>query len=1030
MRFKLFDNLKMRGVVFALISVFSFSFMHAQTKKVTGVVTSNGEPLIGVSISVKSTGFGTITDFDGNYEIKAKKGDVILFDYLGFRKKEVKIADQTKLNIELIEDAQALDEVVVIGYGEIKKKEVIGAVGRVDSEVIEQTATSDIGSALQGQIAGVTVVASTGDPGAESNIQIRGLTSVDGSNSPLYVVDGVPFDGDPKLSMSEIESVDVLKDAASAAIYGTRGAAGVILITTKRAKEGVMKVSLNSYYGVQNITSSTPIMNTKDKFYTTHLQSAALNDLYYGNTWTVINNSPHQLTNNTNLFNLIENNQAPIQSHSLNVSGGKEGLSYNINANFFSQEGVLIKSKYDRFNVRANTQYNKGKWKIDTGMSFRIEDKASSPYGLIQDAIKYNPYQPELSLNTDEFTDAGEGTQATNLSYLGYKLLQTDTQENQYFDGRLNVKYQFNRDLSITARASASYNNGTRYIINPEFVAYDDQGDKIPSQQSRIRNVSSLDKKTTMETILNYKKRFNSHTFNFTAVYSAEKYTHSEFLADRYDVFNNDITVINGGTGDSYAESGRNRWTMDRETTLIGSLGRLQYNYKGKYLLSASVRRDGSSRFGKEHYGYFPSYSLGWNVSDESFWDPIKHVMPSFKLRASRGTTGNQGIADYSYASVIDLQQDYVFGNDDAQNLVVGAIQTAYANPEVKWETSVSTNAGLDVSFLKNKLTASVDYYVTNKKDMLFPVVIPPSTGAGLDGQVTLNAGDMENKGLEFAMNYRHSGKFSWNAGLTYTQNNNKITKMSGTNKIIYFDDSTISGHDNDQDLTTVIAEGYEAGAFFLMKTDGTIKTEEELAEYKKLESEKETAELGDLRYVDSNGDGTIDINDRVYVGSGTPDFEMGLNLGANYKRFDFSMQLYGSFGAEILNGNKALAYKSSSHQDLVYQWTPANNTSNIPVNRNATHNNYRGHTDYWMEDGTFVRLRNVSLGYTFNKNKIEQFGLKRLRLYVAAQNPLTLTKYTGYDPEVGGNGLSTRGIDKGRYPISRQVRAGVQIDF
>jgi len=444
-------------------------------------------------------------------------------------------------------------------------------------------------------------------------------------------------------------------------------------------------------------------------------------------------------------------------------------------------------------------------------------------------------------------------------------------------------------------------------------------------------------------------------------------------------------------------------------------------------LLSGAVRRDGSSRFKEEPWGVFPSVSVGWNVSDENFWNPLKNSVSSFKLRASRGTTGNQGIADYSYTPTITLDNDYVLGTGTNQTLLLGASQTGFANPKVRWETSVSLNAGFDMGFFDNRLTLSGDIYETKKEDMLFPVLLPPTAGGGNNAEVVLNVGDMTNKGVEFAMNYRHSGKLSWNAGLTYTRNDNVITKMSGSNKIIYFDDSSISGHDNDNDYVSALAEGYEGGAFFLVKTDGTIKTEEELATYQAIVPD---AKIGDLKYVDFDKNGTIDIGDRQYMGSGTPDFEMGFNFSAYYKALDFSMQWYGSFGAEIINGNKALAYKVGNHQDLVYQWTPQNNTSDIPVNRNATHNNYRGQTDYWLDDGTFVRLRNISLGYTVPRDYTEKLGVTKFRIYVAAQNPLTITKYDGYDPEVGNNGLSTRGIDQGTYPVSSQIRTGLQIEF
>jgi len=1028
MKFKLFESLGAKSVLFALIGILSFSFVQAQTIRVTGSVTSEGEPLIGVNVKVKNSDKITISDFDGNYEISAKWDDVLIFDYLGYATKFAEIKGNNVVNVELLEDAAQLEEVVVVGYGLQTKKEATAATVRVESEDIKKIATADLGAAIQGQISGVNVVASSGEPGESSNVQIRGLTSIDGNNGPLYVVDGIPFDGDPKISNDEIESIDVLKDAASAAVYGTRGAGGVILITTKKGKEGLMKISLNSYYGIQKITSGTKLMNREDRLYADFASLRGINGTVYGNTFTTVENAPFSLTNDSSLLDIIENDNAPIQNHNINISGGKAGLSYNINASAFMQEGVIIKSNFKRYNIRANTQYTQGKWKVSTGMSSRIEDRVIPPWGLIREGIQYRPLNAQIDPESSLLEGAGTDEQrAQNLANLGQRLSRTNNSENHFFDFSLNAEYKILPSLTFTSRAAASFNNGGVEMITPNYIAFRDDGERVDTPQSRIVNRSSIAKKTTWENILNYRKNIGQHTINLTAVYSAEQYKYSQFEASKFDIFNNEVTVLDGATGESNTDSGsRNRWTQSRDNTLLGALGRVQYNYAGRYLIGASLRRDGSSRFQKQPYGFFPSVSLGWNVSDEEFWEPIKDIASSLKLRASRGTTGNQNIKDYSYAGIITLQHDYIFGTDES--LAIGAIQESFPNQNVKWETSISNNYGFDLGLWKNKLTMSLDYYTTNKKDMLFPVDVASSNGGGRDNsRITRNVGNMTNKGLEYAVKYRQSsGPLKWDVSGTFTTNSNKITSVSNDN-ILYFPGSTVSGHNNDGDLVTVIQKGYEAGAFFLHKTDGVVHTNDELVEYQKIVP---SAKLGDLRYVDSNNDGEISLADRTYAGSGQPDFEVGLNLNMNYKSFDLSVQMYGSFGAEILNGNKALAYKSETHQDLVYQWTPDFANAVVPINRGYLHQNYAGGTDYWLEDGSFVRLRNVVLGYSLNKDLISRIGLNRLRVYVASQNPLTFTKYTGYDPEVGGNGLSTRGIDRGNYPVSSQIRAGLQVQF
>lgn len=1044
MKFKLLVNWRLKAYFLTFMLFASFGTIQAQTVTVKGTVTGDAQPLPGVSVLVKGTSNGAVTDFDGNYEIKANSSDVLIYSYIGFDVQEIKINGRTNINVVLKTDIAALDEVVVIGYGTQVKKEVTGAVVRIKADELARTATSDMNSALQGQIAGVTVVASDGSPGSEANVMIRGLTSINGANKPLYVVDGIPFEGDPKLSINEIESIDVLKDAASAAIYGTRGAAGVILVTTKKGVEGSMKISASGYYGVQSITSGTYIMDREDRLYSHFLQSWSQNGRVYGNTWHSAEQNPSQLTNNTSIIDFIENDSAPIENYSLMLSGGKSGLTYNVSGNFFSQEGTIINSGYERFNVRSNSQLKKGKWNMSSGLSFRVENKQHAPWGILADAYRYKALQTDLADNLESIEDAGDGSSASNLSYLGTKLLQDDNSETQYFDGRISAAYSFNKNLKFTTRLSAGWENSTRITLNPQFVAYDWDGDPLPGEQSKIRNFSSTSNRFSWENIVNWKKSFGDHNLNFVGVYSAEKYSFTSFFAQKFDIYSNDINVLNGATGDSLSGSGNGQWGQDRENTLIGMLARLQYNYKGKYLLSASARRDGSSRFQNDHWGIFPSFSVGWNVSDEDFFQPLKSAVSSFKIRTSYGTTGNQGIADYAYAPTIVLENDYVFGTGADQNLVLGAVQQAYANELVSWETSISQNIGFDLTFLKNRLSFTADFYKTNKEDMLLPVTLPPSAGAG-DGnnaKVVLNVGDMENNGTELSLNYRNKGKVRWNTSLNYTRNSNKVTKMSSTAKHLPFTDSNIAGTSNDRDYVTFISEGYEAGAFFLVKTDGVIQSQEELDAYK-AEFPSSTAGLGDMKLVDAltvdtngdgiadAGDGVIDVNDQQYVGSGTPEFEIGFNTSVSYKNFDVTAQIYGAFGGEIMNGSKAAAFQNGNHRDLVYQWSPQNPTSEIPVYRGqSTHNNVRGRNDYWMEDGTYVRLRNITLGYSFPKKVIEKINLSKLRVYVAGQNLITLTDYTGYDPEVGNNGLSTRGIDKGTYPVSSQVRAGIQLEF
>ncbi|TXE10136.1 TonB-dependent receptor [Seonamhaeicola algicola] len=1040
----LFKEWQFKAFLIACICTIGISTAQAQTLTINGQITDNaGEPLVGATVIVVGTSTGAVTDFDGNYSIKAATGSKLNISYLGYVDEVVTVGTSTTINIKLNEDTAALDEVVVVGYGTQKRKEITGAVGQVKNEDLVLNATADLGTALQGSVAGVNVTASSGQPGAESNVLIRGIGSINGVNTPLYVVDGIPFDGDPKLSIDEIETVDVLKDAASTAVYGTRGANGVILITTKKGKEGIMKMNIHTWYGLQSITSGLPLMELEDHLYATHLRSNALNGTNFGNTWTPIVQGTHQLTNNSDLTDIIQQDSAPIQNHNLSISGGKDGLAYNINASFFKQDGMLINSGYERFNVRANTQYRKGNWNISTGMGFRVEERDREPWQLLLMAYKYNPYSQQLDPDATEIENPGSTTNndAINLSQNQQRLIQTDRDNVDSFDANMTAKYNFNDNLTYTARVGFNISNSTRRVINPLFVQTNEDGEIVPPQVlSGIRETYSRRTKQTFENFLNYKKSFGNHNFNWTGLFSAETSFARSTFADRREFVSNEVQELGAALGTSDVGNNGGRWN-NRTINLMGMMTRLQYNFKGKYLLSGAVRRDGSSQFSEDfRWGNFFSTSVGWNVSDEAFWQPLKRVATSLKLRAGYGEVGNEGFEPYSNQATIQIERDAILGPEEADALLAGAIQERYANDKVKWETSISKNAGFELGLFKNKLNISADFYKENKRDLLLPLLLPPTTAGATNSTVIINIGDMENKGMEWSANYKHKGKLSWNVGLTYTKNENIVTRMSGGNDILYLGGSQVVQGVPNEDLVSAVALGYPAASFFLIKTDGIIDSQEELDEYNSLVGGN--ANLGDLKYVDAPtvdtnndgipdaGDGVINLDDRQFAGGGLPEFEMGLNFGANYKNFDFSMQWYGAFGGEVMNGSKAFAYKSGRHQDLVHQWSPQNTNSLIPTDRGRDHENYRGYTDYWLEDASFARLRNVAIGYTIPKDAIEKHGISNIRIYLSAQNAITITDYTGFDPEVGNNGFSTRGLDRGSYPVSSSFRLGVQFAF
>lgn len=1019
---KLKKLLKNKISHYSVLCLFAITFcsfsINAQELSITGIVTDveDGTPLPGVSVLVKGTSNGASTDFDGKYTIKAKIGETLIFAYLGMKNKEVKITNVI-LNISLESDTESLDEIVVVGYGSVKKIEVTGAVNRIKTEDLEQFISSDIASRLQGQIAGLSVSSSSGAPGEAANIQIRGITSLSGSNTPLYVVNGIPQIGDPGLAPNEIETIDVLKDAASTAVYGSRGAAGVILITTKSGKDGVLKVDFDYTFGIQNLGQGSPLMNTEDQvFYeiATNLNTG---------TTPGINNNPEWINNETDFDTYVLNQHAEVKTYSLNVSGGTDKLSYSAVGSFYDQDGSLVNSNFKRYNGRITTTYKTGNWKIDGSIASTNDRIQRASNGLIQSAIKFKPYFPALDLEGGVATTNGIGGVTTPVVGLLDALGRIDIANKDRTNINLGIKRSLSSNLDFITNIGSSITNENRNTFNPDYVIFNIDANTFESlpEKSGVTATSTRTTKFSWDAGLSYNKQFGDHKIGFQAVVTLEEDDNKVFSASIQGVDDNSITILNGGTINENVSSGFN-YTTKR----VGTLARLQYNYKSKYIISALARYDGSSRFGRKfRWGTFPSIAAAWNVSSESFWKPLKGTINKFKIRLSRGEVGNDNFSDYGFESVVQPFADYIFDANDG-SVEFGSAIRAYANADVKWETSVSSNIGIDLSFFKNKLNLTIDYYDTQKKDMLFPVTLPGSAGAYDESEVTFNVGNMTNSGLEIAANYKMDiGKSTLRVGGTLTANNNEITKVASDN-IIFNSNSNIQGKP-----ITAIAKGYEAGAFFLFETNGTIKTQEQLVEYRKFPS-RESAELGDLIYVDTNNDGIISSEDRTYQGSGLADYEFGVNFSWKMNGFDVSMNWFGTVGSEIYNANKNVAYGFQRHQDLVGQWTAENPTSNTPSfrGRSDAHPNYAPETDYWIENGDYLRLKQITFGYTLPKDVSNKIGLNTFRMYLTAQNPITITNYEGFDPEIGGSNVARRGIDSSRYPLTSIYSLGLKVSF
>ncbi len=1007
-----------------------FGYVGAQKINVKGqVVDEENNPLPGANVIIKGTSTGVETDFDGFYEIKVTPKSTIIFSFIGYKSKEVVInTSNNNLKIILKPQANILNEVVVVGYGTQRKKEITGAVANVKAESITKLAVPDLGSALQGKVAGVNIQAANGRPGQAANIQIRGLGSVNpNALGPLYVVDGVPFTDNPNIAPEQIESIDILKDGASASVYGVRASNGVILITTKKGKNGRMKIDVNAYTGIQNITSGTPLMNTTQQLFAEDTRLDAI-----GQEPLVFFFNPNALDFNSDFVGDIQNNNAVIQSASLNLNGGTDNLKINLNSSYFDQEGVIIKSSFRRIANRLTADYKKGKFRAFASVGITQEDTEEEPFALYEFAVAQNPWQPSLS----QVTSVGQNTvsipvrNAILFSNLSRNLTNIDEREVNATNLAANFSYEIVKGLDLKLNLGRNTWDFRRKWFRPQYRVFDFSSELNPTasrENALLDRFSIFNKRETIEGILNYKTNFGNHNLNFTGVISYEEQESQDIATGVIfdENASNDIQVLSAG-----AEATRPREVIQRNT-LAGKLLRVQYNYDDRYLFSASYRRDGSSRFApKNRFGNFFGFSAGWNIHEEDFFKV--DFINSLKLRGSWAEVGNQNIPNYAFTPVIESGVNYPFGPNESLNF--GFSQRRFVDENIRWETTISKNIGIDATFFDNKLSFTADYYENGRKDMLLEQRLPPSSGtaqpgggAGIFDVLVINAGDMTNEGFEFALSYRDETKFGlkYNISSTFTRNRNTVTNLNGIQRG-FANGRPITSQGPNIDFTTFLAVGREAGAFFLVENAGVIKTQEQLDAYLPIDS---SARLGDLMFVDQNGDNVIDDNDRVYKGSGQADFEVGLDFNFEYKNFDLYVQNFYSQGAEIYNGAKLHAYGQGRHRDLFNMWSPQNPNSDIPTDRiSAFHNNVRARSDFFLEDGTYWRIRNITLGYTIPG--LETSGIDKARIYLSSVNPFTFTRYTGFDPEVGGDGIFTRGVDRGDYPVSRQFSLGVQLSF
>lgn len=985
------------------------SIIYAQS--ISGTVSDKaGAPIPGVNVLIKGSSTGAVTDFDGNFEINVNKGDVLVFSFIGFQTQEINYTGQTSVNISLSEDASQLDEVVVVGYGKTSRRLVTGAISSVKSEDINKTPVVSADQALQGQAPGVTVI-NSGSPGTSPQVQIRGLGTF-GNSSPLYVIDGIVSGGLNEINPNDIETMDVLKDASTAAIYGSRASNGVVIITTKKGRSGKAKVTLDTYLSSQSIPKTLDLLNTT--------QFRQFADETYGlpNRYTV---DPASTTINTNWQDEVFQN-AIMHNTNLGVSGGNETAIFNMSAGYLDQEGIIINTGFKRASLRLNSEFKLGdKFKIGETLSIADSDMKNEEENgdrtLVEHLIKSLPYTPVYNIDnpggfggTDTALD--NGSDAENPVRL--QTISNNTTEVSKILGSLYASYEITKGLDLKFQYGFDRATASTNIHRPSF----DEGIN-ERNAADLNQTSSIFNSNTYTSSLNYAKTFNDvHDLSLLAVIEKFEATTRTNNSRSSNPLTNAVEVIQGEAQvtNTFTEYG-----------LISYIGRVNYGYANKYLLSASIRRDGSSRFGANNlWGTFPAVSAGWVLSEEDFLKDSKSIS-NLKLRGSWGVTGNDGSTDYVYQSGLISTYGYTgFGNN------VGVSNFGSANPDLKWEENTMINIGLDLGLYNNALNISLEYYNNDIKDVIVPIPNVASDGLG-EAFTQRNAASVTTKGFEMNIGYNHNkgGDFTWSANLNLGTSSNEVTDLGS--ELSFIESSTFEGEN-----LTRITEGESIFYFYGLQTDGLFQQGDDT-------SAQPNAAPGDIRFVDQNNDGAINGDDNVKIGSPFPDLTYGLNFTANYKNFDASLFFSGVSGNEIYNTNiydlEGMTRLFNAGTAVLDRWTPTNTNTSVP-RYTGDHSDNVNRSDRFIENGSYAKLRNLTIGYSLPDNSLSSLAngmLSKCRFYLTGQNLFTITNYSGYDPEIGGSttvnpgqqsAAAGIGIDRGVYPQPRSIILGVQLAF
>ncbi len=995
---------------------------------VTGtVIDSDGFPLIGVNVVVQGTTTGTTTDLDGKYSIEVPEDGVLEFTYIGFQTISEPISGRSVLNMTMRGDSELLDEVVVVGYGVQRKSDLTGSVAKIDGSDLSNVVVGNATSALQGRMAGIQVENFGGQPGGEANVFVRGVSSLTNS-FPLYVIDGTFVESMRHINPKDIESIEVLKDASAAAIYGSRAANGVVLVTTKRGKAGAPRVSLDVRAGVDSPSKMLDYLDGQQ--FIQYRNQLEQND----GTGFVIDD-PISLATSTDWQDLSLNSGG-IQDYGLSVSGGGENSSYFISGNYFSQDGILVASGFERFNTRANSYFKIGKLTINQSLSLSSSELEENQWFGFEGSTA-----PILRENAPENEGGFEAPQAEIHNFggtnkFGLATLEDNRTRFRNLLGNVNLGYEIVDGLTAKVNIGVDYLSTLAMSFRPTYFMSSTDAVNNTNDQNDLTDNRSESTLFQVEPTLNYANDFGKNRINAVVGFGQLKRDTRALAIYAQNLPSNDTRVIAAASPEFIQNTGGGNFT----SALRSVFGRINYVFDDKYLITGTVRRDASSKFAEQNrVGVFPSFSIGWNVSNEGFWNQ-DGAISRLKLRAGFGELGSQEIPDFAFQSVFNLNSNTSFGGQT----VPGFAQTSFNLENIRWETARTVNVGADIGFLQDKVTFSVDYFNKDVTDVLVGVVLPATSGTSIP--VIQNVGEVNNRGLELEAAYRQSGNFRYEVSGNIAFIRNEVVSLP----------NPVIGPSTSEDLTRVnrFIEGQPLGVYWGFELDGVYADQAAIDNDPNIandEARKSVVSPGDFIRRDITGDGIVDADDLTVLGDPTPDFTYGLNFLGGIGGFDFGLFLQGVQGNEIYNLNKFFNIFWADDNKLTTVldgWTPENTNTDIPRATTLDQGGNREPSSFFVEDGSYLRLKALELGYSFD-DQINADWLNGLRLFINAQNLFVLTSYSGYDPDVsstnGGfansdagffgnrtrvNPLLGRGLDSRAYPNARTLMFGVQATF